>query len=154
MYVGYAATQYEAALPKPKYFALRKSGRCATNMVIGGYAECNRAAKFLRLKDTISQNDNQPNGVTYDPVGCYFEGNVLKFNDGAKNKGACTTSDQCLCYSNGVCVCVRACARACEQKFALSFLNEWWCMYDEVHCVDVFVVNVANRVRCFVVRMC
>ena len=44
-------------------------------------------------------------GVSYDPPGCYFEGEKLKFNAKATNKGACSSiknnfSDVCVCKQN------------------------------------------------------
>jgi len=86
----------------PKKYSLRKSGRCGYGQYITTYAECNAAAKELKLRDTSSSNDNQPKGVTYDPKGCYFESNTLKFNVGNKNTGGCSGSDNCLCRIKAV----------------------------------------------------
>eukprot|EP00413_Alexandrium_margalefii_P047934 CAMPEP_0204586642 /NCGR_PEP_ID=MMETSP0661-20131031/47609_1 /ASSEMBLY_ACC=CAM_ASM_000606 /TAXON_ID=109239 /ORGANISM="Alexandrium margalefi, Strain AMGDE01CS-322" /LENGTH=788 /DNA_ID=CAMNT_0051596297 /DNA_START=52 /DNA_END=2419 /DNA_ORIENTATION=- len=79
--------------PPPRY-ALKTSGSCQYSVTT--MAECGAAASALSLSDTSPSDDNQPNGVTYDPPYCYFEGNSLKFN-GGKNTGPCSQSDNCLC---------------------------------------------------------
>jgi hypothetical protein len=55
-------------------FFLKTSGRCTTN--IRAMADCNKAAAQLGLSDRTATDDRQ-NGVTYDPPGCYFEGQQL-----------------------------------------------------------------------------
>ena len=76
-----------------------------TNTDIESIAECNAAAKFLKLSDTTAQHDGQRHGNSKDPPGCYFEGGKLKFNrkDGSgifPNNGYCTEKQWCLC--NGI----------------------------------------------------
>ena len=50
----------------------------------------------MDLSDTIATDDRQ-NYVYYDPSGCYFENNILKFNARLTNTGPCTVYDNCLC---------------------------------------------------------
>jgi len=90
----------KAPAPTSSYY-IRKSGRCAAGTHIRTYNECNAAARSLRLRDTISSNDNQSGGVGYDPPGCYYEGNQLKLNPGFKNRGSCSSSDNCVCRKTG-----------------------------------------------------
>ena len=59
-------------------YVRQTSGYCMNNMIIRTPAECNAAAAKLKLSDTISSDDNQAYGVSYDPQGCYFEGGSLK----------------------------------------------------------------------------
>ena len=77
----------------PLNYAMQSSGSC-TNYVMS-MSECSAAAAALGLSDTTAASDGQPNGVSYDPPYCYFEGGSLKFNAGA-NTGSCTASDQCV----------------------------------------------------------
>merc|ERR1711871_116671 len=60
---------------------------------------CADAAVALGMSDTSVSDDNQ-DGVTYDPRGCYFESGSLKFNSQMTNTGSCTTTDKCLCQKN------------------------------------------------------
>ena len=64
-------------------------------------SKCESAAHELGLSDITVIDDGQ-DGVTYDPPFCYFEGGSLKFNSLATNTGSCTTSDQCICFTNSV----------------------------------------------------
>ena len=61
-------------------------------------SECEAAALQTGLTDITVENDNQ-NGVTYDPPYCYFEGGSLKFNINGTNTGSCTPTDKCLCIA-------------------------------------------------------
>ena len=72
----------------------KHSGRCTYDITT--IRECDIAAKALNFSDTIATDDRQ-NYVTYDPSGCYFENNMLKFNARLTNTGPCTVYDNCLC---------------------------------------------------------
>ena len=58
-------------------------------------AAAGHAAAALSLSDTTVSSDGQ-SGVSYDPPYCYYEGSVVKFNEGA-NTGSCTGTDRCVC---------------------------------------------------------
>ena len=58
--------------------------------------ECAAAAAVLGLSDRTVSLDGQ-NRVSYDPKGCYYENNSLKYNRRNTNYGSCSTSDKCLC---------------------------------------------------------
>ena len=66
------------------------------------FSECEVAAQELGLPDITVEDDDQ-NGVDYDPPFCYFERGSLKFNNLGTNTGPCTTADQCLCRKNDFC---------------------------------------------------
>ena len=65
-------------------------------------SECESAAHELGLSDVTVFDDGQ-NGAFHDPPFCYFEGEILKFNDLGTNTGHCTTYDVCLCRENDFC---------------------------------------------------
>jgi hypothetical protein len=75
-------------------YVLQTSGKCA--MPITSSADCAKAAAAIRLSDR-SVSDDRQNGVSYDPKGCYYESNSLKYNSRNTNRGSCTTYDKCLC---------------------------------------------------------
>jgi hypothetical protein len=84
---GYAHTNY----------ILQTSGRCAHYLTSA--AACALAAASLGLPDTSVSDDGQ-SGVNYDPRGCYYENNSLKYNGQQTNTGSCTSYDHCLCASS------------------------------------------------------
>jgi len=85
--------------PKPvKKAVLLKKGKCAKGTWITSLKACSAAGAALKLKDKTASNDGQKS-VGYDPPFCYFESGQLKYNAGGKNTGGCTSSDQCLCYT-------------------------------------------------------
>jgi hypothetical protein len=92
--------EWETKAPAMSY-DLRTASRCAEP--ITSLAECTAAGAALGLGLTPAKLDQQSQPVPYDPVGCYREQGVLKFNGygsdatpGA-NTGACTHSDTCVC---------------------------------------------------------
>jgi len=96
-----ASSQYKAV------YAFSPMGGCvgAGYKDVDSIAACSAAAKYAKttlkmtwISDLTASNDNQ-NGVTYDPKGCYYEGGSLKFNLQKSNKGRCTTYDRCLCLT-------------------------------------------------------
>jgi len=78
-------------------WTLQTSGTCA--QAITSLSTCSQAAAALGLSDTTASNDGQTS-VSYDPKGCYYEDNSLKYNSAQRNTGQCTTVDRCLCGSS------------------------------------------------------
>jgi len=83
----------------PGTYKLVKSGTLCNPVTT--LAECSQAAASLGLSDVTATDDNQRNGVSYDPPYCYLEGNSLKFNTLGKNSGPCSSSDNCVCKIRG-----------------------------------------------------
>eukprot|EP00936_MAST-01D_sp_MAST-1D-sp1_P000605 g605.t1 len=81
------AAGYHVGRPLPGF--MQTSGSCTH--VITTIDECTRTARYLNLSVT-AQDDGQ-NQVSYDPPGCYYEGNQLKFNADLTNTGPCTGYD-------------------------------------------------------------
>ena len=76
-----------------------KSGKCET--YISSAADCRTAAIQVNADDQTVLNDNQ-DGVSYDPKGCYYERGYLKFNSKMTNSGLCNDDDWCLCGPIGI----------------------------------------------------
>ena len=78
----------------------RTSGKCPDGFIIGTIDECNRAAITIgwtmRSGGQYTAQDDGQSSVPYDPLGCYFEGGSLKFNNNG-NSGQCTSRDKCIC---------------------------------------------------------
>ena len=73
---------------------LRTSGTCDTTLT--RLSDCSAAAAVLGFLDQTAADDGQSR-VDYDPPGCYYEADELKFNAAMDNLGNCSPSDQCLC---------------------------------------------------------
>ena len=54
-----------------------------------------RSKGSSQIRDTRASSDRQSR-VNYDPIGCYYESGMLKFNNNG-NTGVCSRSDACLC---------------------------------------------------------
>ena len=76
----------------------RKENKWKCQYDITCFNECEAAAIALGFSDTAT-DDKQDNGLTrarYDPKGCYYEGESLKFNARMGNTGSCSSRDQWL----------------------------------------------------------
>ena len=83
----------------PTIFYSIDYGSCGTNHV-HNLEECERAATILAFSDNSAEDDGQT-AVNYDPPGCYYEANALKYNEGLTNTGPCTKLDVCICRGFG-----------------------------------------------------
>merc|ERR1719247_2953982 len=102
-------------------YELKTSGYCTDGGgdYIHDSATCEKAAAFLGLSDTSASNDGQYNGVSYDPLGCYFEWSNLKIHTTKKNSGSCSSSDKCLCkkpVANTWSACTKTCGGGSQKR--------------------------------------
>ena len=110
-------SEYQSVKPRHAWvWALLTDGVCDKH--VESSDECNAAARFLSVRDTTSEADQQPQGVSWDPSGCYHEFGYLKHHLQMRNTGKCTVIDQCLCRTNSYLAGDRACApvRTCSAQ--------------------------------------
>jgi hypothetical protein len=83
----------------------KTSGKCSSYII--SLATCSAAATSLGFADKTAYSDGQ-SGKSYDPLGCYYESSILKFNNNG-NYGSCSSKDICLCLAPNKCMNGKKC---------------------------------------------
>jgi hypothetical protein len=102
-------TEYTSVKPRHAYaWVLLTDGVCDEH--VESSDECDAAARFLGVRDTTSEADQQPHGVSWDPAGCYMELGHLKHHLQMRNDGKCSAIDNCLCRASRYMASDRVCS--------------------------------------------